>query len=159
MILLAMWRQFIEHGGWWVIAQSGLMVLVIVTGPLFPGTEVTIAGMAAGGILAGLAALVGIGGVAVLKGNRTIFPRPNPGSHLVQKGVYCWMRHPLYTSLMLLAAAWSLFWSSWTAFAASVILAVFLNSKATREEGWLRARFPDYDAYSRRVKRFIPGVL
>jgi protein-S-isoprenylcysteine O-methyltransferase Ste14 len=33
-----------------------------------------------------------------------------------------------------------------------------MDAKARREELWLRARYPAYDEYARRVKRLIPYV-
>lgn len=93
-----------------------------------------------------------------LKCNRTIFPKPKQGSRLIQAGIYRWVRHPLYTSLMLLSAGWGLLWCSSLALLTTGVLALFLNAKAVREEGWLREQFTDYADYERRVRRFIPGI-
>jgi len=152
-------RRFTERGGWWVLVQGVLMALVLALGPLAAGTPAGTALRAAAWVLFGLSALFGIGGVAVLRGNRTIFPRPRQGSRLVQEGVYRWVRHPLYTSLMLFAGGWSLAWRSWPTAISSLALTAFLYLKAMQEETWLRIEFPGYDAYCERVKRFIPGIL
>ena len=77
---------------------------------------------------------------------------------LVQHGIYSLIRHPLYTAVFCAAAGWSLLRESWPALAASLALAVFLDAKARREERWLRQRFPDYDRYAQRVRRFIPWI-
>jgi protein-S-isoprenylcysteine O-methyltransferase Ste14 len=37
-------------------------------------------------------------------------------------------------------------------------MALFADFKATREERWLRERFPDYPDYARRVRKLIPFV-
>lgn len=153
------WRRFTESGGWWVLGQSALMVLVIGLGPLTAGTPTGTTQQAAGWVLFGLSALLGIGGVAALRENRTIFPRPKQGARLVQIGVYRWVRHPLYTSLMLFSGGWSLAWNSWPTALSGLALTVFLCLKATHEETWLRTEFPGYEAYSERVKRFIPGIF
>ena len=142
-----------------MLAQSFLMVLVLGLGPITAGTSSIPVARAAAWILFGLGAVLGIGGVAVLRNSRTIFPRPSEDCRLVQHGVYRWVRHPLYTSRMVLAAGWSLFWCSWPTGALTLILAGFLNLKARHEESWLKARFPGYGMYCDRVKRFIPGVF
>ena len=149
---------FRERGGAWVLVQVALMLLVLAFGPLFPGNP-------SGGWQRALAVLLtlagagfGLGGVWVLGRNRTIFPRPNAGSQLVEHGVYRVVRHPLYTSLILLAAAWAIGWASWPVAGAGLVLAAFLDRKSRREEAWLRARFPRYPDYARRVRRLIPGV-
>lgn len=135
------------------------MVLVMTLGPMTPGVETNDVGRAGACVLFGLGAVFGVGGAVALGDCLTIFPRPTEGCRLVRHGVYRWVRHPLYTSLILLAAGWSLFWWSWPTFASSLALVVFLNAKAAREEGLLRERFPEYGAYCDRVKRFIPGVF
>jgi hypothetical protein len=43
--------------------------------------------------------------------------------------------------------------------AATALGALFLELKTRREEAWLVARYPSYDAYRRRVPwKFVPGV-
>lgn len=148
---------FYERGGGWVLTQSVLMVLVLVGGPLTPGAAAGLR-LALAGVLLLAGAGFGIAGAWVLGRNRTIFPRPNPGSRLVTGGVYRWVRHPLYASLMCLAFAWALYWSSWPTALAAMGLTVFLRAKAAREEVWLREHFPGYADYAGRVRRFFPGV-
>jgi protein-S-isoprenylcysteine O-methyltransferase Ste14 len=149
---------FRERGGAWVVAQSGLMLLILALGPLLPG--VASAGWHAplAALLAVLGAGFGIGGAWVLGRNRTIFPLPNAGSELIEHGIFRVVRHPLYTSLTLLAAAWAVGWASWSAALAGLVQTVFLDLKSRREEVWLRARFPGYADYARRVRRFLPGI-
>jgi protein-S-isoprenylcysteine O-methyltransferase Ste14 len=149
---------FFERGGWWVLGQSILMPLVLALGPLCPGEShpAWLGGVA--WILFAGGAGFGIGGVWVLGRNRTIFPKPAADSQLVRHGVYRWVRHPLYTSLMLLSLGWAAWWASWPTLPAGAALAVFLDFKARREEAWLRAQFPDYADYTRRVRRFLPGI-
>jgi len=38
------------------------------------------------------------------------------------------------------------------------VVAFFFDRKAAREEGWLVARYAEYAACRRRVRRFVPGV-
>ena len=42
---------------------------------------------------------------------------------------------------------------------ATVLLALVLLGKSRLEEKHLRRRYPEYDAYAARVRRFIPGVF
>lgn len=42
--------------------------------------------------------------------------------------------------------------------AISLVLAVFFDAKARREETWLRQQFPEYANYQLRVRRFLPGI-
>lgn len=108
--------------------------------------------------LLGLGAAFGLGGVWALGRHRTIFPQPKAHARLITHGVYGWVRHPLYTSLILIALGWSALWRSWLGLVLATALSSFLHRKARREEQWLRAKFPNYEAYARRVKRLIPGL-
>jgi protein-S-isoprenylcysteine O-methyltransferase Ste14 len=150
--------DFFARGGGWVLGQSVLMLLVLALGPLCPGRARPGGLTLLAGVCLVLGALFGIGGAWVLGRNRTIFPRPNAGSRLVRHGVYRWVRHPLYTSLMLLSLGWAAWWASGPTLLAGGALAVFLDRKARREEAWLRAAFPEYADYARQVRRFVPGI-
>lgn len=150
--------SFRERGGWWVIGQLVLMALVITFGFAFsnslrwPGLVWLGAGLM---ILGGGIALAG----SISLGRRlTPFPKPQENSQLTRRGVYSLMRHPLYTSVMVTAIGWALFRHSWTALAGALVLALFLDAKARREERWLRSQFPDYAEYQRQVRRFVPWV-
>ncbi len=152
------WQPFLSRGGSWVLAQLILMPSVVALGPLFPGTSGSASLRQVGWLLVVVGAVVGIGGAWSLKPNRTIFPRPKEESYLVQAGIYQYVRHPLYLSLIALGLGWALLWASWPTALATAVMAVFLDRKADREEKWLQEKFPDYPEYRHRVKRFLPGI-
>jgi len=148
--------SFAARGGWWVVAQSFLMLASVGLAVLFPGDWTRTPLMAAGGVLFVIGGYFGIAGVLVLGRNRTPFPQPRAGSQLVQHGIYSRVRHPLYTSVMVAALGWALIWQSAAAFAAALTLIPFFHAKARREERWLNQTFSAYADYARRVPRFLP---
>ena len=148
--------SFLARGGMWVVVQSVLLTAVIVLGVTFHGDWTQRAVMATGAVLFGLGGWFGIAGVLVLGRNRTPFPQPRADSELVEHGIYARVRHPLYTSVMLASLGWALTWQSVAAFAVALSLIPFFHAKARREEQWLRAQFPGYTDYMRRVPRFVP---
>lgn len=105
-----------------------------------------------------LGAWLGLKGKADLGRNRITRPEPRPDGELVTGGIYAFIRHPLYASLILLGFAWALIWRSGPVLGLALVQAIFLDAKARREERYLRARFEGYTAYARRVKRFVPGL-
>jgi protein-S-isoprenylcysteine O-methyltransferase Ste14 len=113
-----------------------------------------VAALAAAALLLGLWALT-----ANRPGNFNIRPQPRAGGRLVRHGPYRWIRHPMYTSLMLagLAAA-RLAGDGLTWLALGGLVAV-LFAKSGVEERALAARFPDYQDYRRRTRRFIPWLI
>lgn len=81
-------------------------------------------------------------------------------AELVTSGVYRYIRHPMYSSLLLLA--WGIFFKapSWPGVALAVIATAFLVATAKVEERENTRCFgPIYGAYMRRTKRFIPFLF
>ncbi|MDA1274424.1 MAG: isoprenylcysteine carboxylmethyltransferase family protein [Verrucomicrobia bacterium] len=152
-------RGFIQHGGVWVAAQNGLTLAALLLAPLFQGQWNSAAISIFGVVLASVGGWFGIAGVRALGRNRTAYPKPMQSATLVQHGVYGRVRHPLYSSLMFASVGWALAWSSGAAVVAALSLAVLLDAKARVEERWLREKFPEYAAYSQRVRRFVPRIF
>ena len=92
-------------------------------------------------------------------GNFRIHPAPQATGRLITRGPYRLIRHPMYSAVLLGAAAlaeaagpgWA--WLLWAA------LVGVLWVKARLEETWLRERYPEYAAYVQSSRRFIPWVL
>jgi protein-S-isoprenylcysteine O-methyltransferase Ste14 len=149
---------FMERGGGWVLGQFVLMTAIVAVGGGYPGSGAQTWTAGLGVTLIGLGGVVGIMGALHLGKNRTAFPKPLKEGELIETGIYGWIRHPLYTSLILLGLGWSL--SRWSALAglATLGLAGFLDAKARREELWLERVYPGYGQYRKRVRRFVPGL-
>ena len=92
-------------------------------------------------------------------GNFNIHPEPKATGRLVTGGPYRYMRNPMYSALLLFAAAEVLAYRDMWKILCWIALALVLVAKALLEERSLRALFPGYVAYARRVRRFIPGVF
>jgi len=152
-------RTFLLRGGVWVLGQIVLLSAIVFLGLWFPGAWGAPAWFSA--VVVGL---LGVGlyflvfGLIALGRFLTIFPEPLESSELVVTGVYSVVRHPLYTSVVFCALAWSLWWNSVPALLAWAITVVFLDAKARSEEVRLREKFSSYGAYADKVKRIIPWV-
>jgi protein-S-isoprenylcysteine O-methyltransferase Ste14 len=77
---------------------------------------------------------------------------------VVSRGLYRYIRHPIYVGDLVLLIGFELSLNSWLVLA-SVLLAPVVLWKAVREERMLAASLPGYDAYCARTKRFIPFVV
>jgi protein-S-isoprenylcysteine O-methyltransferase Ste14 len=153
--------DFGDRGQGWVTGQFFLIAAVAVAGvvdrPDWDGTALVV-GQIVGASLTLMGIMIGIVGVRDLGDALTPLPYPKDGAPLVQTGIYGHVRHPLYVGIIVGALGWALFAASLLALGFTVALAVFLDLKARREEVWLRERYPMYAHYSRRVKRFVPGI-
>lgn len=91
-------------------------------------------------------------------GNFNVRPELRTGARLVTGGPYRWIRHPMYVSVLLGAAALVVADPRlWRVLLLAALLAV-LVLKAAREEVYLRAAFPQYADYASRTWRFVPFV-
>ena len=141
-----------------MLAQSVLMSLVLVSGPFGLGIVAFPMGPFVGVVLMSIGALVGIAGTIRLGTNRTAYPLPRTNARLVQDGIYGFIRHPLYTCLMLLSFGWAIWWGSLPCCLVSLAMTLLLRFKATLEERHLRRLFPEYKEYQARVPAFFPRL-
>lgn len=87
-------------------------------------------------------------------------PAPRPGTALVVSGPYRFVRHPIYSGLILVTAGVAMIVASPWALLATLVVATFLWLKAVYEESRCRIGVPGYARYQRRVRgRLIPVPL
>jgi protein-S-isoprenylcysteine O-methyltransferase Ste14 len=153
-------HSFVARGGLWLLTQGLLMLLVFAVplkfgaGRFVPADPLQAAGAAM--TLAGLALVAW--GFLSLGDALTPFPRPLETATLHRQGAYRFMRHPIYSGILLGGFGWAIGWLSAYGVLCVLLLAAFIDRKARREEAWLREKYPEYADYQRRVKKFIPGL-
>jgi protein-S-isoprenylcysteine O-methyltransferase Ste14 len=133
----------IALAAWLAVAQQGV-----------PRLELRLLGTAM--CLAGLAII--IWGAVTLGSFLTPFPRPREQHELITRGPFRWVRHPIYTGVLLTALGACIISGSWLALAFWFCLCVLFDLKARREEAWLAQRYPHYLEYRSRTRKFVPGV-
>ncbi len=91
-------------------------------------------------------------------GNFNIRPELKDGCTLVTTGPYRFVRHPMYTSVMVMTLGMAVATPSYVEWVSLVILAVVLAIKANREEKlWCQDNIA-YQEYMLTSKRFIPFI-
>ncbi|WP_329741776.1 isoprenylcysteine carboxylmethyltransferase family protein [Dyella sp. A6] len=79
---------------------------------------------------------------------------------LVQQGPYRWVRHPIYTGMLLGLAGTALALGQWRDLLALALVAGSFWYKLRHEERWMREVFGAvYEDYMRRTKALIPWLL
>jgi protein-S-isoprenylcysteine O-methyltransferase Ste14 len=150
-----------RRGGGWVALQFALLALALALGLLdLSGWDesvreglrrIGVLGVSAGVVLA-VFSVVGLGR------SLTAMPAPLDGAALKTGGPYAVVRHPIYTSLLLLVLGWCLLTTPWVLIPFG-LLAVVLDAKRQVEERWLHATYPEYAAYRARVRwALVPFV-
>lgn len=112
------------------------------------------------GIPMAIAGLV-ISGIAVLQLNTNLspFPTPKSGSTLIKNGVFTWVRHPIYSGILLGLLGLSLYYQSLYKMGVVVLLLILFYFKTSYEEQRLETVFEEYTDYKAKTKRFVPFVL
>jgi protein-S-isoprenylcysteine O-methyltransferase Ste14 len=79
---------------------------------------------------------------------------------LIERGPYRWVRHPIYTSILLMVLGTVLAAGHIASFVGLLFMAAGLWIKLRQEEALMLRHFPDqYADYMSRVKALIPFVL
>jgi protein-S-isoprenylcysteine O-methyltransferase Ste14 len=148
------------RGEGWVaiqVALFGLLAVAGMAGPAWADPWLPL-GRAVGLTLIGLGIAAAALGLVGLRENLTAVPRPIQGGRLIDDGVYGLVRHPIYTGIILAAVGWGLATASPAALLVALLIGVFFDVKARREEAWLLVAYPGYAEYRRRVRKLLPFV-
>jgi protein-S-isoprenylcysteine O-methyltransferase Ste14 len=143
------------HGEWYVVIQFALCGLVIFGPRMWAFTHTTLES------IVGVALFLS-GGLMFLTGalrlgvNLTAVPYPKDQAILIETGPFQFVRHPMYCGVIFMALGWALWVHSWLTLGYTMMLFIFFDIKSRREELWLKAKFSDYVAYQKRVRKLIP---
>lgn len=143
---------------WLLVAGQVLLLAALVLLPA--GDAWPVPGWLRATGLAAVAAGLVVALVAATALGRGLTAVPLPNRHAVLRtgGLYRWVRHPVYSGLLLAATGVVAVSASVVRAGVLVALVVLLHVKARFEERHLAARFEGYAAYAARTPRFVPRV-
>lgn len=155
------WKN--SRGELFVIAQFVVFGLVALAPRTLPGlpewsSGYKTFGTLAGGVMLFSGFLLAAAGALKLGRNLTPFICPKTGAVLLEKGAYRIVRHPIYAGILQIAFGWGLWVHGWLTLGYALLLFIILDRKLRREEEFLLRTFPEYESYSRRIKRLIPFI-
>lgn len=126
--------------GWLLVVLQFLLLLVLI---LMPWRSPSALSIAAGLVLVVAGGVLGL--VAGRRLGRALTPTPVPvaGAGLRTDGAYRWVRHPIYSAVLLMVLGYVIaIGSVWSA-ACAVVLLVFFVLKSRWEDGLLREEYGD----------------
>jgi len=171
-IAAAFWtKRTVERHGLWghwptrfaVFAFIALFVLRRLTGPFSAGKSVwpytSTIGIAAS-VVTAIGLIILLWGRVSLAGNWSADVVLKEDHELIERGPYRYVRHPIYSGFILMAAGGVLLWGTITALVVLCALPMVLWLKLSQEERLLTRHFPEaYPRYKARVKALVPFVI
>lgn len=99
-------------------------------------------------------------GIALLQLNKNLspFPSPKSGSQLIQSGLYKYIRHPIYTGILMLLSGYSFYVTSGYKLLITLLLLILFIFKSRYEENRLALVFKSYSEYKKTTGRFLPKI-
>jgi|SRR5699024_493350 len=96
--------------------------------------------------------------VFTLRKSLSLYPTPTPNAELITHGIYKFIRHPIYTGLLIFLLGISLFFAGISRFILLLITIVLFVRKANYEEERLIIKFKDYKKYKEKTGKFLPKI-
>lgn len=93
-----------------------------------------------------------------IRGVLTAEPLPKENGKLTTDGLYKYVRHPMYTSVILLVTGISISSGSLIKYALVIGLTLLFHFKTNYEERYLSKQYPEYKEYSKKTSKFIPFI-
>lgn len=92
--------------------------------------------------------------------NWSVAPQLKNEHELIESGPYAWVRHPIYTGLLLMFLGTAVAIGELRGWLALIIVGVSFWFKLRFEERWLTEHFgASYRDYMQRTRALIPGIL
>lgn len=135
-----------------VVAQFGVLLFAALVGKTMPNNWFVY-------LLYSFAILLAMSAVYSMKLHTlTALPMPKQGSKLCQSGPYRVMRHPMYSSLLLIMLAFLINDFNWWRVLSALLLCVVIFSKIKIEEKALLQKFDDYSLYTKKTWAIVPYI-
>lgn len=142
--------------GWLLVSVQFVLLAILVLGP----SEKTWSVPPALRLVGTMVQWIG-GGVIVIAAwslgrAARVHPEPAARASLRTDGLYRFVRHPIYTGVLLLAGGTAATGGAVLDLIVASALMTLLSIKARFEERLLGRRFPAYAAYAKATPRFLP---
>jgi protein-S-isoprenylcysteine O-methyltransferase Ste14 len=134
-----------------VLLQFTFIIFIFITGRIIPDNIFL-------QIIFVLSFIPGLFAILVMKFNFNIAPDFKPGAIFINKGPYKFIRHPMYTTVLLSILCLVINYFSVLRLSIFIFLSITLIMKITFEEKILSDKFDSYREYKIKTKKLIPYI-
>jgi protein-S-isoprenylcysteine O-methyltransferase Ste14 len=142
--------------GWVMVVVQLLLLAFLVLAPRQDHWRVSRPLQALGIVLELLGVVVIVLGAFSLGRSIRAHPEPAPNAELRTAGLYRFVRHPIYSGVLVFAAGLAITSGNLASVIAFAVLVAVLAIKARFEERLLEGRFAGYRRYADSIPRFFP---
>ena len=162
-VRLSRMQEDTSLGVGWVVGQAvlfGIFFMALIAGEGVTDVPGLVFAQIVGIIVAIAGSAVSIWSLGQHGWRVSPFPKPMDGAPLVETGPYAYVRHPMYSGIIVFTLGVGLAYANPVALLSSATFLVFFMAKTGREEELLVESLDDYRAYRSDVPwRLIPFVM
>jgi len=142
--------------GWGLVGVQALLIIGIILTPTGDAWPLPSSARTFATVLTVVGAALVVWAVLVFGRGVTPSPMPSKKAKLQTRGPYRWIRHPMYTGVILWMAGSALARRNWLAAVLWVALIGFFLAKMRWEESRLVEAYPGYESYRESVPALVP---
>jgi protein-S-isoprenylcysteine O-methyltransferase Ste14 len=139
-----------------IAGQFGFLLALVLV-PAEPSTSTLQRGIGSALMVAAVAIL--IFAAIALRPALTVTPEPRARAPFITGGIYRYIRHPMYSAVMMIGIGLYLNKPSTLMMILLLGLMLVMYAKASYEDSLLRARWPEAKAYQARTGAFFPKIF
>lgn len=142
--------------GWLLVVLQFVLLIVIV---LLPHRSATLLSLVVGVPLMAAGVVLGLAASRRLGSALTPTPVPIAEAGLRTDGVYAYLRHPIYSAILVAALGFTIALGSWWTLAGVVVLAVFFTIKYRWEDRLLAQEYGTaWQEWAARTGALVPRI-
>jgi protein-S-isoprenylcysteine O-methyltransferase Ste14 len=141
---------------WLFVLVQGALLVALLFMPSAPDVPRPLAIIGEGVQLIGVIVL--ILSLYDLRKSLTALPLPTRNGQLQVRGLYRFVRHPMYVGVLTLSLGVAISGNTLLHYLLVAALYALFTYKARYEEQLLITKYPGYSSYMKKTPRFIPGL-
>ncbi|MFK7994333.1 MAG: isoprenylcysteine carboxylmethyltransferase family protein [Granulosicoccus sp.] len=142
----------------WLLVVGQMILIVLLAFPVSALYQGTLADLFGVSLVICSLVLVVWAFLSMHSGTFTVMPEPTSAASLTQAGPYQYVRHPMYSAVLVGGVGASISHADIVSWLQLSLLSGLLIVKLLREERYLSQRYGEYSDYKKRTRALVPWV-